>query len=59
MTTPLNSVSPDSPALSHTTVLLPEAIAALGPLKDDGVYIDGTFGRGGHSRLLLGFGRLD
>ncbi len=37
----------------HRTVLLDEAIAALQPLRSDGVYIDGTFGRGGHSRLLL------
>lgn len=36
----------------HTTVLLHEAVQAL--LTDlDGVYVDGTFGRGGHSRLIL------
>lgn len=36
----------------HQTVLLHEAVAAL--MSDpDGVYVDGTFGRGGHSRLLL------
>ena len=36
----------------HRTVLLEEAVAAL--INDiDGVYVDGTFGRGGHSRLLL------
>jgi 16S rRNA (cytosine1402-N4)-methyltransferase len=36
----------------HRTVLLEEAVAGL--LTDrDGVYVDGTFGRGGHSRLLL------
>jgi 16S rRNA (cytosine1402-N4)-methyltransferase len=33
--------------------LLNEAVTALHPLKKDGIYIDGTFGRGGHSRLLL------
>ena len=38
--------------LTHVTVLLEEAIEALA-VKTDGVYIDGTFGRGGHSRLLL------
>ena len=38
---------------AHSTVLVQEAIAALGPLKADGIYIDGTFGRGGHSQLLL------
>ena len=37
---------------SHTTVLLAEAIDAL-LTTPDGVYVDGTFGRGGHSRLLL------
>lgn len=38
--------------LQHVTVLLGEAIAALA-VRPDGRYIDGTFGRGGHSRLLL------
>ena len=37
---------------SHQTVLLEEAVAALNP-RADGIYLDGTFGRGGHSRLLL------
>ncbi len=37
---------------SHTTVLLHEAIDAL-VTSPDGIYVDGTFGRGGHSRLLL------
>lgn len=37
---------------SHVTVLLHEAIEAL-QVKPDGVYVDGTFGRGGHSRLIL------
>jgi 16S rRNA (cytosine1402-N4)-methyltransferase len=36
----------------HTTVLLAEAIDSL-LTTPDGVYIDGTFGRGGHSRALL------
>jgi 16S rRNA (cytosine1402-N4)-methyltransferase len=36
----------------HTTVLLKEAVAAL-LTRTDGTYIDATFGRGGHSRLLL------
>ncbi len=36
----------------HLTVLRDEAVAAL--VNDpSGVYVDGTFGRGGHSRLLL------
>lgn len=37
---------------SHVTVLLDEAVAALA-VRPDGRYLDGTFGRGGHSRLLL------
>ncbi|MEK6736227.1 MAG: 16S rRNA (cytosine(1402)-N(4))-methyltransferase RsmH [Pseudomonadota bacterium] len=36
----------------HTTVLLQEAVEALA-IKSDGIYVDGTFGRGGHSRLIL------
>ncbi len=36
----------------HTTVLLHEAVDGLN-IKPDGVYLDGTFGRGGHSRLIL------
>jgi len=41
--------------LQHTTVLLDEAVDALlgGPGADGGSYVDGTFGRGGHSRLVL------
>ncbi len=36
----------------HETVLLHEAVEAL--ITDrDGIYVDGTFGRGGHSRLIL------
>lgn len=37
---------------SHITVLLEEAVQALG-IKADGIYVDGTFGRGGHSRKIL------
>jgi 16S rRNA (cytosine1402-N4)-methyltransferase len=36
----------------HTTVLLNEAIQAL-VTRPEGHYVDATFGRGGHSRLLL------
>jgi 16S rRNA (cytosine1402-N4)-methyltransferase len=36
----------------HTTVLLHEAVDALN-IKPEGIYIDATFGRGGHSRLIL------
>jgi 16S rRNA (cytosine1402-N4)-methyltransferase len=36
----------------HQSVLAVEAIEALA-LRADGIYVDGTFGRGGHSRLIL------
>ncbi|MBS0423871.1 MAG: 16S rRNA (cytosine(1402)-N(4))-methyltransferase RsmH [Proteobacteria bacterium] len=45
----------------HIPVLLQEAVDALA-VKPDGVYVDATFGRGGHSRLILSrlgeYGRL-
>ncbi len=41
-----------SEGLPHETVLLHEAVEAL-QVKPDGIYVDGTFGRGGHSRLIL------
>ncbi|MDT3707065.1 MAG: 16S rRNA (cytosine(1402)-N(4))-methyltransferase RsmH [Thiobacillus sp.] len=37
---------------AHVPVLAQEAVAALA-IKPDGVYVDATFGRGGHSRLIL------
>ena len=40
-------------ASTHTTVLLREAVEAL-VTSPDGIYVDGTFGRGGHSRAVLG-----
>ncbi|MDO4696402.1 MAG: 16S rRNA (cytosine(1402)-N(4))-methyltransferase RsmH [Neisseria sp.] len=46
---------------THITVMLNEAVDALN-VRADGIYVDGTFGRGGHSRLILsklsGQGRL-
>ncbi len=36
----------------HTTVLLAEAVEAL-VTAPDGIYVDGTFGRGGHARAVL------
>ncbi len=36
----------------HKTVLLDEAVEGLN-IKPDGVYIDATFGRGGHSALIV------
>ena len=48
------AVSPakSTAALSHVTVLLNEAVDALN-IKPGGTYIDGTFGRGGHSKKIL------
>lgn len=51
-----------TPALIHETVLLHETVAGvlgvsdlLGVSPQTGVYVDATFGRGGHSRLLLDY----
>ena len=41
-----------APAWRHTTVLLTEAVQAL-VTQVEGIYVDGTFGRGGHARALL------
>jgi len=41
-----------SRAFGHLTVMGPEAVAAL-VLEPAGVYVDGTLGGGGHSRLIL------
>ncbi|EAR08939.1 16S rRNA (cytosine(1402)-N(4))-methyltransferase RsmH [Reinekea blandensis] len=46
---------PSDQPYSHETVLLHETVEAVD--VGSGVYVDGTFGRGGHSRLLLS--RLD
>lgn len=37
---------------AHETVLIAEAVEALS-ICEDGTYVDATFGRGGHSRLIL------
>ena len=42
----------DAVPRQHRTVLLHEAVDAL-VHRPDGTYVDGTFGRGGHSRLIL------
>ncbi|MBB3119248.1 16S rRNA (cytosine(1402)-N(4))-methyltransferase RsmH [Pseudoduganella violacea] len=43
------------PEFQHRTVLLDEAVDALdlAGARANGTFIDGTFGRGGHSRLIL------
>lgn len=41
-----------SETYQHVTVLLHEAVEGLN-IRENGVYVDGTFGRGGHSRLIL------
>ena len=48
---PINP-STDQPESYHTPVLLQEAIDGLN-IKPDGIYVDCTFGGGGHSRALL------
>lgn len=52
-------------AFTHETVLLKETVASVlnlrladletNPVKPSGVFVDATFGRGGHSRLLLNY----
>ncbi|PAU75666.1 16S rRNA (cytosine(1402)-N(4))-methyltransferase RsmH [Halomonas salipaludis] len=50
MSSPENAAAPSS--YRHSSVLLDGAVEAL--LHDpDGIYLDGTFGRGGHSRAIL------
>jgi 16S rRNA (cytosine1402-N4)-methyltransferase len=40
------------PLWKHDTVLLQEAVSALN-IHSAGIYVDGTYGRGGHSALIL------
>jgi 16S rRNA (cytosine1402-N4)-methyltransferase len=52
---PFTDYSPpttDQLTMKHTSVLLIESIAGLA-IKESGIYIDATFGRGGHSRAIL------
>lgn len=48
----MSALSDAGAAFQHTTVLLTEAVEAL-VTRVDGTYLDGTFGRGGHSRAVL------
>ena len=41
-----------TPELIHKSVLLEESIEGLN-IRPDGIYLDATFGRGGHSSLIL------
>jgi 16S rRNA (cytosine1402-N4)-methyltransferase len=45
-------MAPEAQILQHRTVLLHEAVDAL-VQAPDGIYVDATYGRGGHSRLIL------
>lgn len=38
--------------MAHQSVLLQESIEGLA-IRPEGIYVDGTFGRGGHSRVIL------
>ena len=46
---------PEAAVLVHRTVMLDEAVDGLNlnGARSNGMYVDGTFGRGGHSRLIL------
>ncbi|SDL87724.1 16S rRNA (cytosine1402-N4)-methyltransferase [Franzmannia pantelleriensis] len=50
MSSPENAAA--SPSYHHASVLLDGAVDALVHARD-GIYLDGTFGRGGHSRAIL------
>ena len=50
---PLIAARPD-PMHTHRPVLLDEALTGLGvAARPDGLYVDGTYGRGGHSGAIL------
>ena len=38
--------------MQHIPVLLEESVSLLN-IQPDGIYLDGTFGRGGHSKKIL------
>ena len=48
----MTAVSESAEQVEHTTVLLQEAVEAM-VTDPDGFYVDGTFGRGGHTAELL------
>lgn len=47
-----SDLNPELTNSTHITVLLDEAVHALS-IKPNGTYVDGTFGRGGHSKKIL------
>jgi 16S rRNA (cytosine1402-N4)-methyltransferase len=49
---PVRSEQRVSPDTGHVAVLADEALAALAP-SADGIYVDATYGRGGHTARLL------
>ena len=49
---PENNTSATDGSNYHTAVLLKESVAGLN-IKPDGIYVDATFGGGGHSRAIL------
>ena len=48
----MSSPATTSTLVQHVTVLLAEAVQSL-TIRPTGTYVDGTFGRGGHSRKIL------
>ena len=48
----MTAVTENANKPEHTTVLLHEAVDAI-VVDPDGFYVDGTFGRGGHTAELL------
>jgi len=48
----VSATPPAADLPAHLPVLLAEAVAALA-IRPNGVYVDATFGRGGHSRTIL------
>ncbi len=50
---PISSWRMKRKALGHVAVMTEEVVQALS-FKEGGVYVDATFGRGGHTRAILG-----
>ena len=49
----MNTPAPNRPDKNtHVPIMVDEVLSVLEP-KDGGIYVDGTFGRGGHSRAIL------